>query len=56
MDIAIYITAPLALITGLLIARRIRRNNRRAKLRAQPFADESKQIIRKNVPLYNCLP
>ncbi len=56
MDIAIYITAPLALITGLLIARRIRRNNRRAKLRAQPLADESKQIVRKNVPLYNCLP
>lgn len=56
MDIAIYITATLALIIGLLIARRIRRNNRRAKLRAQPLADGSKQMIRKNVPLYNRLP
>lgn len=56
MHVAVYIVAPVAALVGLLVGRRMRRNARRKKLRAEPLAEEFRQIIAKNVPLYNRLP
>jgi len=39
-----------------VISRSVRRHNRRNRLLAKPLAGEQRQIIKKNVPLYNRLP
>jgi len=44
------------LVLAFFIARRLSRRAKRKRLLAMSFPEEWKQIVRKNVPLYNRLP
>ena len=49
-------TVLIVLLIVFLVAKKVARDNRRAKLKATPFSDEYKAHIKKNIPLYNHLP
>jgi len=56
MSIGKYVIAAAGLLMVFLICKCLRRRARRKRLLAAPFPLEWKQIVQKNVPLYNHLP
>ncbi|MBN2181514.1 MAG: zinc-dependent peptidase [Sedimentisphaerales bacterium] len=56
MNITKYIIAAIALISIFFAVKYLARRAKRKRLPAMPFPENWKQIIRKNVPLYNRLP
>jgi len=56
MIIVIPVSVVIGLLLALVIGGHIRRRARRKRLLAAPFPEQWRQIVQKNVPLYNHLP
>ena len=56
MIIAKFIIVAFGLVLTFFVAKRLSRRARRKRLLAMPFPEQWKQIVQKNVPLYNRLP
>lgn len=56
MIIAKYVIAAIGLALAFFVGKRLSRRAKRKKLLAMPFPEQWKQIVQKNVPLYNRLP
>ena len=56
MIIVQLITAVIGLVLVFFVCKRVSRQRKRKRLLAMPFPEEWKQIVQKNVPLYNRLP
>jgi Mlc titration factor MtfA (ptsG expression regulator) len=56
LTITIYIITAVGIVLAFLIGRLYSRWSRRKRLSALPFLEQWRQIVRKNVPLYNRLP
>jgi len=56
MTIAKFTIVAFGLVLTFFIVKRLSRRAKRKRLLAMPFPEEWKQIVRKNVPLYNRLP
>ncbi len=56
MIIVQLITAVFGLVLVFFVSKRVSRQRKRKRLLAMPFPEEWKQIVQKNVPLYNRLP
>ena len=56
MTIAKFTIVAFGFVLAFFIAKRLSRRAKRKRLLAMSFPEEWKQIVRKNVPLYNRLP